>query len=103
MSVLSMETASRIWKAHREIETAKKLLAEIEEGKNTHLDPTPMDPLRRTRDYQLGVPSGCNGHRLFGVNPTLASAIIQAHILANERELQVDSDIARAELADDPS
>jgi hypothetical protein len=94
---LSKETAHRIWSAHREIETATQLIVEMRE---TIARDSPATPLDRggQRFLQLGVPSG-TGHRLFGVQPELAIAVIEAHVAAMREELAKASNIARMELA----
>jgi len=93
--IVSKETAYRIWAAHREIETARKLLADIAE--EVGLGETPFDRDRR-RHYQLGVPSGPGGHRLFMLSPELAAQVIQQHIAAQEEELRAASADALAEV-----
>lgn len=94
--IVSKETAHRIWAAHREIETARKLLTDIAEEASLGGE-TPLDRDRR-RHYQLGVPSGPGGHRLFMLGPELAAQVIQQHIAAQEEELRVTSMDALAEL-----
>ena len=64
--IISMKAAGRIWSAHREIEAAGKLLADIQETLKGGRCPTPVDPFGRQRTFQLGVPSE-NGHRLLDV------------------------------------
>lgn len=84
---ITMETASNIWKAHREIETAKNMLAELLDKKKWGDDPNPLDAFGRRRPYELGIPSGDNGHRLFSVSPELALHVIEAHIAHKQAEL----------------
>jgi erythromycin esterase-like protein len=93
--IVSKETAHRIWAAHKEIETARKLLADIAE--ETNLGETPFDRDRR-RHYQLGVPTSPGGHRLFMLAPELAAQVIQQHIAAQEEELRAASMDALAEI-----
>jgi len=94
--IVSKETAHRIWVAHREIETARNLLADIAEEASLGGE-TPFDRDRR-RHYQLGVPSSPGGHRLFMLGPELAAQVIQQHIAAQEEALRVASMDALTEL-----
>lgn len=98
-NIISMATAARVWSAHREIETGKKLLAEIEEALREGRDPTPVDPVWRTRrGYQLGVPISDSGHRLLNVSPKLTAHIVRAHIAEKEKELAEACICARIEM-----
>ena len=83
--------------AHREIETATKLLEELRTRFKASDDPTPLDAFGRHRNFQLGVPSSDNGHRLFDVSPRLAVAIIEAHLAEKKRDLIEASVIATLE------
>lgn len=102
--MITQETAARIWNAHREIETAKKMLEDVAKGreKSFHdLDehaPTLRDAFGHRRHFQLGVPSGENGHRLFEVSPVLAESCIRAHIENKRRDLAEANEAARIEL-----
>jgi len=84
---ISMQTAAGIWKAHREIETATKMLAELRDKKKWGDDPNPLDAFGRRRPYTLGIPHGDNAHQLVDLSPELARHIIEAHIVAKQREL----------------
>ncbi len=97
-NTISMETASRIWHAHREITVARDLLADIEKAMAEGKPPTPIDISGRLRGYQLGVPSGDSGQRLFNVAPSLAKQVIEAHIAHQHQELVQLCTAARVEL-----
>jgi hypothetical protein len=97
--MITMDTAHKIWSAHREIEVGKKLQAEIEKAIKDGTDPTPIDPFSRRRNFQLGVPSGDSSHRLFDLSPQLAIHIIEAHIANKQRELAEACVIAKLDLA----
>lgn len=99
--MITAETAIAIAYAYREIETAEKLLAEIEETMKgyRHEPPDIRDAFgRRVDGLQLGVPSGSNGHRLFNVNWMLARPIIMAHIANQKAVVAAQCVKARAEL-----
>lgn len=99
--IVSKETAHRIWTAHREIEVAQKLLADIREEAGRGEPETPFD--RDTRKhYQLGVPTSTSGHRLFFVGPELAAQMIEAHIAAMQADLKAASIDALRELEHRP-
>lgn len=97
--IVTKETGHRIWLAHREIEVATKMLADIRECRGTDM-PQPDSPYRDVR-YQLGVPMG-TGHRLIAVGNTVAIAVIEAHIADMQRELRVASNDALRELGHRP-
>lgn len=102
--MISKDTASRIWECHREIAVAERLLVDIAEAKDSD-DPhagTLRDVFGRRRNFQLGIPSGESGHRLFNVSPTLAQSIIRAHIANKQAELAEANEQARIELSTKP-
>jgi hypothetical protein len=98
---ITMETAASIWKAHREIETARKMLAELRDKKKWGDDPNPLDVFGRRRPYTLGIPSGDNGHQLVDLSPELALHIIEAHITRKMAELTDACTRASLELSGD--
>jgi hypothetical protein len=77
---ITIETAAAIWKAHREIDTATKMLGELRDKKKWGDDPNPLDAFGRRKPYTLGIPHGDNGHQLVDLSPELALHIIEAHI-----------------------
>jgi len=95
--IVTKDTAHRIWLAHREIETAHKLLADIKgTGAEQQGRATPLD--RDSRQHlQLGVPLG-TGHRLFFLSPELAAQVIAQYIAEQEKELRAASVDALREL-----
>ena len=99
--MITQETAARIWNAHREIETGKKMLEDVaKEQEKRRLDydkhgPTLRDAFGHRRHFQLGVPSGEDGHRLFEVSPMLAESCIRAHIENKRRDLAEANEAAR--------
>lgn len=100
--MISYETSTAIAYAHREIEAAEKLLAEITDTINRRVGDPPdiRDAFgRRQEGLQLGVPSGSNGHRLFNVPWALAKPVIEAHIANQKAMLGVLSEKARGELS----
>lgn len=100
--MITQETCAAIWHAHREIETAEKLLADMKESRQRgDLDkhaPTLRDAFGRPKHLQLGIPCGDNGHRLLDVSPVLAESVIRAHIENKRAELAEANERARIEL-----
>jgi hypothetical protein len=99
--MISYETSMAIAYAHREIETAEKLLAEITDTINRRAGDPPdiRDAFgRRQEGLQLGVPSGRDGHRLFNVPWGLAKPVIEAHIANQRAVVAALSEKARTEL-----
>lgn len=101
--MISQETAAMIWNAYREIAAAEKLLADMEKElrfrqENAKNLPVLKDAFGDRRNLQLGIPSGDSGHRLFDVRPSLADAVIRAHIEHKRAELAEANERARIEL-----
>ena len=106
--MITQETASTIWSAYREIETAEKLLLDMAEERakpfrddDKHA-PTLKDAFGRNQHLQLGIPSGSNSHRLFQVRPELAESVIRAHIGQMKAKLTEANECARLELNTTP-
>lgn len=99
--IISQQTAMDIALAHREIETATKLLDEIRKAVSDRTAPDIRDAFgRRQGGLQLGVPTGRDGHRLFDVPWSLAEPIIQAHIENQNARLRILTERARIEIGD---
>lgn len=106
--MLSQETAARVWQAYREIETANKLLSDMQEIREREQDrfrggmdkhaPTLKNAFGRPQHLQLGIPSGENGHRLLEVAPELGESVIRAHIAKMGAKLAEANEQARIEL-----
>ena len=93
------QTAHDIALSYREVETAQKLLSEIEESISRREAPDIRDAFGRRHDgLQLGVPSGNNGHRLYDVPWSLAKPVIEAHIARQTAVIAALSEKARGEL-----
>lgn len=103
MENIKQETAAKIWQCYREIETAKKLLNDLDEKiKNNRFNPHEQhlkDAFGHRQNMQLGIPSGENGYRLFDVSPNLAKSVIISHIAFKEAELTDVNEQARIEMA----
>lgn len=97
--MITKETAHDITMAYREVETAQKLLSEIEEARSRRDAPDIRDAFGRRHDgLQLGVPSGSNGHRLYDVPWSIARPVIETHIARQKAIIATLSEKARAEL-----
>ncbi len=99
--MITQETASLIWSAYREIEASEKLLndmAELQKWEPDKYAATLKDAFGRKRHIELGIPSGENGHRVFGVSPVLAESILRAHIEGARQKLVEANERARIEL-----
>lgn len=97
--MISPETARAIAYAHREIEVAEKLLADITESLSRRTAPDIRDAFGRLQHgLQLGVPSGETGQRLFNVEWSLAKPVIEAHIANQRAQVAALNEKARAEL-----
>lgn len=97
--MISKNTAMDIALAYREIETAEKLLAEINEARRTYDTPDIRDAFGRLQGgLQLGVPSGESSHRMFNVPWSIAKPIIETHIAHHRAVIEMLSQKARIEL-----
>lgn len=101
MSSISKQTATDIALAHREIETAKELLAQINDTQAKYEAPDIRDAFgRRVGGLELGVPSGQSSRRCFNVPWTMARPILEAHIAQQTALLSALSEKARIEMAE---
>ena len=97
--MIEFETAQAIAFAYREVSTAEKLLAEINETVRRRAAPDIRDAFgRHVGGLELGVPSGDNSRRLFNVPWELARVIIEAHIAQQKSIIAALSEKARIEL-----
>jgi len=101
MAAISRQTATDIAMAYREIDTAEKLLSDVEEAMQRGRGEDIRDAFGRVQHgLQLGVPSGNNSHRLFNVPFSLARPVIEAHI-ANQRSiLSALTELAKVEMGE---
>jgi hypothetical protein len=103
-TMITRETAERIWNCYREIAVGEKLLADMEEQtiEDDHIKyaETLSDAFGRRRALQLGIPSGHDCHRLFDVEPDLAKSVIRAHLAKKEAEMVAANEQARIELTE---
>lgn len=104
--MITRKTAERLWVAYREIESAEKLLSDMEEvrerehmsQKDRQHERTLKDAFGREQHLQLGIPSGKNSHRIFEVSPRMADAVIRAHIAGQKAKMLELQEVARVEL-----
>ena len=102
--MITRKTIEEIWIAYREIETAEKLLADMEaENAKPFRDPDPhaptlKDAFGKKQRLQLGIPSGANCHRIFDLDPVLAESVIRAHIAKMKVRLTEAQECARLEI-----
>lgn len=95
--MIKAETARSIAMAYAEIDSAEKLLADIEEALKRHEEPDIRDAFgRRQGGLQLGVPHG-NGHRLLNVPWKLARPVIMAHIAGQKAQIVALNELAISE------
>jgi hypothetical protein len=98
--MISKQTAMDLALAHREVETAEALLADVEAATaNSTFDHKDIRDAfgRKQNGLQLGVPSGHSGHRLFDVPWQLAKPIIRAHIQAQKAQIEALTELALLE------
>ena len=98
MNIISMKVASAIAFAHQEITKGEALLKELRDGKKWGRPVDFRDAFGSRRELQLGIPSGDNAHRLYGVSPDLADYVIEAHVAKKRAELAELCVKARMEL-----
>jgi hypothetical protein len=100
--MINFETARDIAFAYREIETAERLLAEINDAMKRRSAPDIRDAFGRSIDgLELGVPSGDNSKRLFRVPWAIARPVIETHIAQQRAVIAALSEKARIESSAD--
>ena len=100
--MIAAKTATDIALAYREIETAQKLLDDINEALERRQQPDLRDAFGRlVGGLELGVPSGNSGKRLFNVPWELARPIIEAHIASQKAFISALSEQVRIEMSID--
>jgi len=94
--LITVQTATDIAMAHREIETANKLLLEVEKeiAKYSNGSDIRDDFGRRCDGLELGVPSSGSSRRLFRLEWKLAKPVIEAHIAKVRAELSALNQLA---------
>ena len=98
--MLSKETAMDIALAHRELETAEKLLEDVREAMDRREPADIRDAFgRRVDGLQRGVPSGNTGQRLCTVPWPVAEPVIKAHIANQKARIEALSIAAFEELS----
>ncbi|MEP3297598.1 MAG: hypothetical protein ABJO27_14195 [Pseudoruegeria sp.] len=103
MSV-SLETATKIAFAHREIETAKSLLEQVESAvAQSSFDQKDIRDTfgARQNGLQLGVPSSPSSQRIFNVPFSMCRPIIEAHIENQKTIIKLYSEKAGIEALGD--
>lgn len=93
--LISKTTATDIALAYRELETATKLLAEIQDTRSRYEAVDIRDAFgRQVSGLQLGVPSGENSQRLFNVPWEIAKPVIETHIATQRAKIAALSQTA---------
>lgn len=95
--MISKQTAMDIAYAHREVEVAETLLADVEAhiAKITSEQKDIRDVFgRRVNGLELGVPTSDTGRRLFTVPWPMAAPIIRAHIAAQREKIALLTELA---------
>jgi hypothetical protein len=99
--MIKKETTGRIWKAYREIDTAEKLLENIQNMReDLPLDKCKEDDFGRLIEpyLELGIPKGKMCKKPIKISPLLAECVIIAYIFEQKKELEEANECARAEL-----
>lgn len=97
--MITKQTATDIALCYREIEAAESLLSDVK----SYLGKTfPQNDIRDSfgrpvRTLELGVPSGDNSRRCFGVPYEMAIPVMETHISAKKAELKVLNALALAQ------
>jgi hypothetical protein len=98
--MISMQTATDIALAYREVERAETMLADVEKALEKRDIPDVRDAFgRQTGGLQLGVPSGPSSHTLYNVPWNLCAPILRAHIAHHRNRIEALTELARIEMA----
>jgi hypothetical protein len=102
MALIKRETLEKMWGCYREIAACEKLLADIAEvKKNDHFkqfEGKLKDAFGGRHDFQMGVPCGESGHRIFGLSSELAMSVITSHKAKMEALLIETNEQAKIEI-----
>lgn len=99
--MITKETCVKIWNCWNEIEKGETIIKDMAETVKEDIEkkpPTLYDAFGENRGLQLGVPSGHDSHRIFGVPIDLGIKIIERHIEEKKRRLEELMAIAKIEL-----
>lgn len=97
--MITAQTATDIAVAHKEIEVAEKLLADVREAMVRSVQTDIRDVFgRRQRLLELGIPSGDNSTRMLRVPYELAVPVIEANIAHQRSCIKALNQKARYEL-----
>lgn len=98
--MITKETVVKIWNCYNEIESAEKLMEEMAESLRKRPDEVPSlrNAFGDRCGLQLGVPSGNDSQRIFGVNTEMGVKIILNHIAEKKQRLEELRTIAMSEL-----
>jgi hypothetical protein len=80
--MIKSELLVQLWTCRKEIDNAQNLLKEMDEqlAKKSDVEPTFQNAFGEHVGLQLGVPTGHNSHRIYGVEASLGRKVIEAHI-----------------------
>lgn len=103
--MITKETAVKIWNCYNEIDSAEKLLQEMRESLKQQPDDPPSlrNAFGERVGLQLGVPTGSDSQRIFGVNTEMGVKIIINHIEEKKKRLEELRAIATIELKEVPN
>ena len=99
--MITKETAAKIYFCHEQIENCNKLINDMAEVLKKDIDKTTPqfhNAFGEKVGLQLGVPSGSDSYRIFGVNAELSIKIIEKHIEEKTTRLNELMAIAKIEL-----
>jgi hypothetical protein len=89
----------RMWHAIDERERTLNLINEIKQQKSKapDVEPTFRNAFGERCGFQMGVPSGPDSHRIYGVSPTMAEAVLNQHVIDIEKRIEdIEAEIAMA-------
>lgn len=101
--MITKETCVKIYHCHNEIENGKKLIEDMAKSVKEDEEkrpPTFYNAFGQRCGLELGVPSGSDSKRIFGVSVELGVKVIEEHIKKMEQRLQELMVIAKLELID---
>ena len=89
--MLSKEICVKIWNAYQQVENGKKLIEEMEEVLRNNKDlkePCFRNAFGERVGLELGVPSGRDSSRIFGLSNVLGKKIIKEHVRNSKKRLK---------------
>jgi len=97
--MITKEIARLIHNCYTEIESAEKMIEELQKSLNDKGEFELKDNWGNSRGLELHVPTSQSGHSIKRVPMSLALNVIKLHVITQEKELERLKDVCKIQLA----